>query len=95
MTVEHKIIVGLNDITAVVFECESCQARSVFKPDSLTFPPTTCPNKHAWNWNVEGQRETTASPFFFFLKGLATLRSIAQASLGFKVFLEFKDPINP
>ncbi|KKK72589.1 hypothetical protein LCGC14_2902380, partial [marine sediment metagenome] len=33
MTVEHRIVVGLGDIKAVVFQCNKCAARVAVSPD--------------------------------------------------------------
>src|ERR1022692_1810663 len=49
MTVERKIVVGLDDIQAVSFECEKCHSRLTLPPDKIGEIPQRCEqNRSAW-----------------------------------------------
>jgi hypothetical protein len=41
MTVERKIIVGLEDIKAISFQCDACQYRVTMSPDEVKEIPKT------------------------------------------------------
>jgi hypothetical protein len=42
MTVEKKLIIGLDDIKRVYFECKKCGARSIFAQRSMIKVPHSC-----------------------------------------------------
>jgi hypothetical protein len=92
MTFEHKIVVGLEEIKGIIFECNQCKSRTVLTPESANFPPQKCPNGHGWNWNVSTGYGSTESPFQAFLTSLKKLRDPLSESVGFKIFLEFEEP---
>jgi hypothetical protein len=49
MTFERTIVVGLEDIQAVSFECHKCQSRITILPDKLRDIPEKCHNcGEAW-----------------------------------------------
>lgn len=91
MTFEHKIVFGLGDIKAVIFQCK-CGARAAIKPESMEFPPMKCPCDHAWDWNIPLNFNSTESPFRAFLMSLARLRSLPLNQCGFTIFLELDKP---
>lgn len=91
MTVERRIIVGLEDIKALIFECRECKSKIVLTPEDSDKPPKTCPKGHAWEWNIPEEYETiNGSVFFFFLRALKRLRDrVEERASGFKILLEF------
>jgi hypothetical protein len=42
MTLEKKLIIGLDDIKRVYFECKKCGARSIFAQRSMIKVPHSC-----------------------------------------------------
>ena len=94
MTVERNIVVGLDDVRAISFQCNQCEARSVFpRAEDLAVPPTRCPNGHAWNWNVEADHREIGAPAAGFTISLNRLRLKGSSEKnGFRILLEFKDP---
>ena len=93
MTFEHKIIVGLEEIKAVVFRCNNCGSTVAIPPAKLDSVPKQCPNDHAWNSNLPP--EFAGSPFAAFINSLKKLREpIYDNQAGFKIFLEFNAPEN-
>ncbi|MHB8484939.1 MAG: hypothetical protein ACYDCM_04280 [Candidatus Acidiferrales bacterium] len=92
MTYERKIIVGLEEIKAVIFQCNECKSRIVLAPENVESPPRKCPREHAWDWNIVAEYDQMGSPFVCFLLGLKQLRNPLIERCGFKVFLEFEEP---
>jgi len=93
MTFDRKIVVSLDEISAVVFECNQCKARVVVQPERVTLPPTFCPNGHGWNWNVASEHSEVAAPAGAWVLSLNRLRlPDASQRYGFRVLLEFKEP---
>jgi hypothetical protein len=96
MTIEHKLVVGLEEIQAVVFECTKCKARIILTPENVNEPPRQCPRGHTWEWSITEQYETiTGSIYVFFLRSLKRIREDDNLKMnGFKVLLEFEEPSN-
>jgi hypothetical protein len=93
MTFEHKLVVGLEEIKAIIFQCNECKSRIVLAPEDSGKPPASCPKGHAWDWNLPEEYETIAgSAFVFFLRALKKLRDPMVQRTGFKIFLEFDQP---
>lgn len=101
MTLERKIVLGLDEIKAIVFECSSagCGARVVLPPDAIDNIPTNCPGRHAWNWadpkliERAEQSNSKSAPLVSFLQSLRRLRDpLVQESAGFKISLELDEP---
>jgi hypothetical protein len=93
MTIVRKISFGLEEIRAVVFECNECKARIVLAPDTFNQPPDKCPLGHSWEWNVYGEHERVlSSPYILFLRGLKKLREPLSGKNDFTVYLEFDEP---
>jgi len=90
MTFEHKIVVGLAEIKALIFECKECGARLSFPPEKMEIFPKGCPNNHRWDSNVD----LSDSGFLFsaFVSCLKKLREPIYERVGFKIFLEFDQP---
>lgn len=87
MTSEHRIIVSLDEIKAVVFRCTRCNAELRMAPDNLESVPRECPKGHAFVSNPP--------PDFAGHLPLALITSIKRLKepiyehLGFKMLLEF------
>jgi hypothetical protein len=92
MTVEHKLVVGLDDVTAVTFECtvENCHGRATVSPDHAEIP-SECPACHR-AWNVSTKSEEVASPYYNFVKGLVKIRTLLANGARFRILLEFTAP---
>lgn len=101
MTYERKIVVGLDDIKALTFECNKCKSRISLSPDFVTEVPYKCPQimcQHPWRPPdiTPGQHGAVRSHFANFVDGLASIRKMvaaSESSLGFKIILEF-DEVN-
>lgn len=91
MTIERKIVVGLEDIKAVSFQCEKCEYRVTMSPDNVQGIPNHCPNGHDW-----AQGENIAMhvpPLLQFTTTLAKLRMLlGQKAIGFRILFEFDEP---
>jgi hypothetical protein len=101
MTIERKFIVGIEDIRALVFECNSCHSRLSVQPGHLTVPtiPLQCPQcQERWSLPDPFRRDRVASPFASFVESIELLRSIkpeAMEAAGFKMLLELEEPRVP
>ena len=85
MTYERRIVVSLDEIKAVVFECGQCNSRTAIAPDKLTSIPENCPNGHLWQ--SIGLAHTGA-----FINSLRHFKDPIYEKAGFKIFLEFEEP---
>jgi hypothetical protein len=47
VTSEHKLVVGVDDIKAVTFECLSCETRISIPFEKLNIPPRACSSCNA------------------------------------------------
>lgn len=92
MTLERRIVFNLTEVTAVGFECLTCQAKVSLNPDKAEAPPDKCPAGHAWDWNVNTGYRSTDSPFRAFLSALGKLRDPLCERMGFRLLLEIKEP---
>jgi len=97
MTVERKIIFGLEDIKAVVLECTACSSRVSIPPQvggHIRFP-TECPQcRQRWNLLEPSQYEHVISPYVNFTSSIERLRMLAKEGVesGFRLLLEFQEP---
>lgn len=95
MTVEHRIIAGIDDIKAVVFECVKCQSRVCRSPDRVGDIPYAC--ECGQQWRPQGLPESVGSlepDFIRFVKAIPTLRMLKREHpLGFKILFEFEEPL--
>jgi hypothetical protein len=94
VTFEHKIVVGLNDIKAVIFECANakCRARLSVFPDKIQIP-AKCQNcNEAWIDHRERKSFLDdSSQQTNFIKALSNLRMLEENGAPFKILLEFDD----
>ena len=91
MTVEHKMTVGLEEIKAIIFECNTCKSRTVLSPENIQSPPASCPLRHNWDWNTPAERHLFFEPFMSFFTALKSLRDPLSQKVGFRILLEFED----
>lgn len=95
MTFEHKLLVGLEEIKAIVFEClaNGCESKVVIAPDRTDTLPMTCPHGHAWDWNIPTTSQASyGSPVLLWLQSLRRLRDPISKKFGFRLLLEFEGP---
>jgi len=90
MMYERRIVASLQDIKALIFQCNQCKSRTAMSPDDWTFVPKQCPNGHHWAINTGKIFESGFMPEAF-LASLRNLRDPAYEQSGFKIFLEFED----
>lgn len=103
MTVEHKLVVGLEDIKGIVFECRNqerhCSSRVHVSPDESRIP-TRCPSCGV-EWlplDKLAEIKTTSSTWLNFVQAIGTLRarevapSVEAVRPKFRILLEFDDP---
>lgn len=93
MTYEHNIVVSLEEIAAIIFECNQCRARIVLKPEETDVPPHSCPRGHKWNWNTPADHHEVGPPSVSWIISLRRLRDWAVTRMdGFRILLEFVEP---
>lgn len=90
MTFEHRIVVSLQEIKAIIFECNDCKSRSAIVPEKLDSIPKRCPNGHPWE--PDTGLEHSGWMFSALTKSIKTLRDPLYEKAGFKIFLEFEEP---
>jgi DNA replicative helicase MCM subunit Mcm2 (Cdc46/Mcm family) len=98
MTIERKVIFGLEDIKALVFECNECSARVSISPrdgKSINMPSKCpqCPQK--WLALDLAQHDSVGSPVTNLISSIERLRAIPAVVLkemGFRILLEFDEP---
>jgi hypothetical protein len=91
MTIQRRILVGLNDIKAVSFECLKCPFKITMSPDKVGEIPKHCADGHDW---FIGERFPILSPpLVTFTDSLTKLRFLAtQGTMGFRILLEIAEP---
>jgi predicted RNA-binding Zn-ribbon protein involved in translation (DUF1610 family) len=95
MTVEHKVVVGLDDIKAIVFECLKCGAKVTRSPDSGREVPYTCSEcRISWRDNdTKGDVEHWQDCFSKFTKSIGDIRTLDKQRQGnFRILFEFEAP---
>jgi hypothetical protein len=92
MTVEHKLVVGLEEIKAIIFECAECKSRIVLTPEDVGTPPNKCPRGHSWEWNITDEyKNVDGSSYVFFFRSLKNLRNATKTET-FRILWEFDEP---
>jgi len=91
VTFENKIVVGLDDIKAVSFECmgRECHARVTLSLDKIRIP-ARCPNCNEI-WISGGAKSflSDTSQQTNFINALDKLRLLEANGVAFKILLEF------
>ncbi|HTR78837.1 MAG TPA: hypothetical protein VMH39_12030 [Gemmatimonadaceae bacterium] len=97
MTVEHRVIVGLGDIRAVVLECKKCGARLRLSPEKVTDGHLgRCPScREDWLSLVMRSGDAWQSRSVAFLLSLSAAReSQADALVNLRILFEIDDPVS-
>ena len=90
MTFESKIVVGLGDIMAVIFECRKCQTRVSVKPERLHIP-YKCPNcGEQWHSDFADSINSPKPAAERFCKALEQCRTVEENNSPFVILLEFE-----
>jgi hypothetical protein len=84
VTIEKKILIGLEDISAVVFECPKCHARVTRSPEKAGETPHICGECRTEFISPLSARE---GAIWQFLRALSTLRKY-ESEAGFIVRFE-------
>ncbi|MHB8411148.1 MAG: hypothetical protein ACYDDI_04285 [Candidatus Acidiferrales bacterium] len=95
MTFEHKIMVGLDDIKSISYQCNDCGARLTFSPDKIHNPPEFCYQCSKKWWNGENPQPgfIGKSAFLKLLEAIKDIRTLyKENAVGFKIILEFDAP---
>jgi hypothetical protein len=100
MTIERKLVIALDDIKALVFECIMCLSRVSVPPRAGNVQiPRECPQCHRkWSLLDLSQYEHVASPFVNFTTSVQQLQSFPKEVIdmaGFRVLLEIEEPRMP
>ncbi|MGB7749934.1 MAG: hypothetical protein WCF88_00155 [Candidatus Acidiferrales bacterium] len=94
MTFERKIVVGLEEIRAITFECHKCKSRLTVSPDDIRDIPAACPHCN-FSWRLPEDPSAAPSGSFpkAFAFGIRELKIRFGADvIGFKILLEFDEP---
>ena len=100
MTYEKRIVVSLNDIRSISYECKACHAKVSFSPDKAFFPLDNCFQCKA-QW-VKGSPEydspgnyagvSRQPPVSKLIAAIASVRDTdIAATNGFRVLFEFEE----
>ena len=93
MVIERKIVIGLGDIRAVIFECTECHGRLAVPADRLIHGDkmTQCTYcGKAWLDNY-----TKASPYLGILEAVQKVKQLEEAGVvPFHTRLEFDEPLS-
>ncbi|HYW45917.1 MAG TPA: hypothetical protein VE959_23840 [Bryobacteraceae bacterium] len=102
MTIERRIVIGLEDIKAIIFECNSCLSRVGTTPQvgKHMHIPKGCPQCGA-KWSLldpikYGDHDIT--PYANFVTSIERMRSFTKETtdaVGFTILLEFQEPKLP
>ena len=98
MTFERKIVVGIDDIKAVIFECrdQKCKVRTTVPADALREVPRSCPSCNSpWNVNAITQHvNTSAGAAVALVQAITTMRVLQREGKGenFEILFEFDEP---
>jgi hypothetical protein len=96
MTIERKIIVSLDEIKALVFECREgdCRSRITLNIDEIAMDtlPRKCSNNHEWIWKISDA--PSLSPFSAIVGAFKNLNAKPDiiARSRFQMFLQLDDP---
>jgi hypothetical protein len=96
MTSERKIIVGIEDIKAITFECtkDQCRARISLSPNVQADAPHACPQCGVeWRTGVKQRHDFTESAVQKLTGAVADLTAIKRTNpLNYRVLFEFEEP---
>jgi hypothetical protein len=91
MTFERKIVVGLDDIAAVSFECKQCQTRVTMLPDDIQVPQRCQKCDSVWIIGDPSNYQSVTSPHMNFINAIGQIRKHLKNGAPFKILLEFNE----
>ena len=92
MTLEHKIVAGLDDIKAVTLECSQCHTRVTMSPDSIQVPHHCQRCDAVWVLGFPANSQSVTSPVINFIYAIGPIRKqLQEKDAPFKVLLEFDE----
>ena len=93
MTNERRLLVSVDEIKALVFECKvnDCGARISIRPEKIEGVPVACPRGHAWKWDTLAEKRLQGSLLHLLVINLKHMQVSAE-HCGFRIFLEFEEP---
>jgi hypothetical protein len=98
MTFERRMIAGIEDIKAVVFQCgdKKCKVRTTVPVDALREVPRACPSCNLpWNQDATVQHvNTSAGAPVALVQAIVTMRVLQREGKeeNFKILFEFDEP---
>jgi hypothetical protein len=98
MTIEHTMIVGLDDIKAVTFQCKECGTRTTIPIENLDeTPPRGCNSCKAIWWSAQtvnaGAYVTTSGPAIMgLIQSIVKMRIVmGEGTETVRVLFEFEE----
>jgi hypothetical protein len=95
MTREHRLLMGLEDLKAIVVACK-CGIRLSMSPDKISLP-NNCPNTECgmlWGGkpvqDAKSEREKWSTANLDLIDAIKRVRA-NQENAGFRILLEFND----
>jgi hypothetical protein len=95
MTLEHKVVVGLDDIKAVTLECNQCHVRLTMFPEEIKIPHNCRHCDATWVYGNPSQHQSSTSAILNFVNAIGIIRKQMQAGNPFTILLEFDEPKKP
>lgn len=95
MTIERRLVVGLDDIKAVTFECLKCKARTTIPSGAVREIPRVCNScNELWRTQDIATLVTTSGPAAqAFIESVRTMQiMIREKKDQFRILLEFDEP---
>ncbi len=93
MTVKHSIIVGLEDIKTVIFECRQCHTRVSMLPDKIQIPkqcPIIVNRVSGSRASLQSSYEASAAKYVNFVQSIGHIRK-GSNDAAFRIMLEFDE----
>lgn len=96
MTVERRMIAGIDDIRAVTFQCLSCKTGITIPADSMREVPRQCISCNAvwWRGDELATHVSTSGPAAMaFIQAIRTLAiMMREKKEAFRIFLDLDEP---
>jgi hypothetical protein len=84
-------VVGLDDVTAVSFECNRCRTRVSVSPDDIRLPHQYPQCNSVWTFNDPASFHSVTSPQMNFVSAVGQIRKQLVNGGPFKILLEFNE----
>jgi hypothetical protein len=96
VTSEHKLVVGVDDIKAVTFECLSCETRISIPFEKLNTPPRACSSCNAIWWSgqdISTNVSTSGPAILGLIQALVTIRVLMREKKNnCRILFELEEP---